>query len=268
MASGSVNLTEIPQTALRVLMSPAAFFREMPRSGGYAEPLAFMVAMGVLSGLLQSALSFLGLQFMASVGMALSSIVIFPIAIAVVGFLAAGILFVIWKLMGSGENYETSYRCVAYVSALSPIMTVLNVIPYIGTAAGLVIACFYYVAASVEVHGIPARKAWLVFGLLAALLIVMNVSGQMAAKRMAGESERMQKEADVLRKQIMEQTEAIRKQSEEAARAAQRSAGEAREGQGSRQEGPPPMSPEAAREMQKAMEEMKKAMERQQRESR
>jgi hypothetical protein len=268
MATQDINLTEIPQTALKVLMSPAAFFREMPRSGGYVEPLAFMVAMGVISGLLQSALSFLGLQFKASVGMALSSIVVFPVMIAVVGFIAAAVLFGIWKLMGSEEDYQTSYRCVAYVSALGPIMTVLNVIPYLGSAVGMGIACFYYVAASVEVHGIPARKAWTVFGIIAAVLIVMSISAQFAARKMAGEGERMQKEADVLRKQIMEQTESIRRQSEEAARAAQRSAEEAREQQGNQQGRQPAMTPEAAREMQKAAEEMRKAMEKQERDAR
>jgi hypothetical protein len=269
MASGNINLTEIPRTALRVLMSPAAFFREMPRSGGYVEPLAFMVAMGVISGILQSILSLVGLQFAASVGMALGSIVIFPIMIAIIGFIGAAIMFALWKLMGSGEDYETSYRCVAYVSALGPIMTLLNVVPYLGSAVGLVAACFYYVAASVEVHGIPARRAWTVFGIITGIMIVMTVSAQYTARKMAGEAERMRIQADILQKQVREQAEALRKQSEEAARAAQRSAEEGREQRDGQPGGPPPaLSPEQARQMQKAAEEMKKAMEKQQRESR
>ncbi len=78
MADQNMNVAEIPQTALKVIMSPGAFFREMPKTGGYVEPLVFMVAMGVISGLLQAVFSLLGLQFKASVGMALGSIVIFP----------------------------------------------------------------------------------------------------------------------------------------------------------------------------------------------
>jgi hypothetical protein len=240
MADQNMNVAEIPQTALKVIMSPGAFFREMPKTGGYVEPLVFMVAMGVISGLLQAVFSLLGLQFKASVGMALGSIVIFPIMIAVMGFVVAAIMFAIWKLMGSEESYETSYRCVAYVSALSPIMTVLNLIPYLGSVVALLIACYYYVMASVEAHGIPARKAWTVFGIIAAVLV-----------------ERMQKEAELMRQKYLEQTEVLRKQAEEAARAAQQ--------QGSQPGSQPAMTPEQAKEVQKAMEEMRKAMEKQKR---
>jgi hypothetical protein len=274
MADQNINVAEIPQTALKVVMSPAAFFREMPKTGGYVEPLIFMVAMGVVSGLLQAVFSFLGLQFKASIGMALSSIVIFPIVIAVMGFVAAAIMFAIWKLMGSEEPYETSYRCVAYVSALSPIMTVLNLIPYAGSVLSLGIACYYYVIASVETHGIPARKAWTVFGIIAIVLAVMSLTGQYTARKALSEAERLQKEAEVMQKKYMEQAEKLQKQAEEAARAAQQAAEQsaeqsAREPQPGGQPGPQPgMTPEQAKEMQKAMEEMRKAMEKQQREAR
>jgi len=270
MADQNINVAEIPQTALKVVMSPAAFFREMPKTGGYVEPLIFMVAMGVVSGLLHAVFSFLGLQFKASIGMALGSIVMIPIAIAVMGFVAAAILFAIWKLMGSEEAYETSYRCVAYVSALSPIMTVLNLIPYAGSVLSLGIACYYYVIASVETHGIPARKAWTVFGIIAIVLAVMSLSGQYAARKALVETERLQKEAEVMQKKYMEQAEKLQKQAEEAARAAQQAAEQsAREPQPGGQPGPQPgMTAEQAKEMQKAMEEMRKAMEKQQRESR
>ncbi|PKN32553.1 MAG: hypothetical protein CVU61_17575 [Deltaproteobacteria bacterium HGW-Deltaproteobacteria-19] len=257
MADQNMNVAEIPQTALKVIMSPGAFFREMPKTGGYVEPLVFMVAMGVISGLLQAVFSLLGLQFKASVGMALGSIVIFPIMIAVMGFVVAAIMFAIWKLMGSEESYETSYRCVAYVSALSPIMTVLNLIPYLGSVVALLIACYYYVMASVEAHGIPARKAWTVFGIIAAVLVVMSLSGQYTAKKAIREGERMQKEAELMRQKYLEQTEVLRKQAEEAARAAQQ--------QGSQPGSQPAMTPEQAKEVQKAMEEMRKAMEKQKR---
>ncbi|MGV8079785.1 MAG: YIP1 family protein [Syntrophales bacterium] len=261
MADQNINVAEIPQTALKVIMSPAAFFREMPRTGGYVEPLIFMVAMGVISGLLQAVFSFLGLQFKASIGMALSSIVIFPMVIAVMGFVVAAVMFAIWKLMGSEESYETSYRCVAYVSALSPVMTILNLIPYAGSVVALLIACYYYVMASVETHGIPARKAWMVFGVIAAVLAVMSLSGQYAAKKAIREGERMQQEAELMKQKYLEQAEKMQKQMEEAAKAAQQST---REQQG----GQPAMTPEQAREMEKAMEEMRKAMEKQKQDSR
>lgn len=35
----------------KVIKDPAAFYRDMPRSGGLVEPLIFMVAMGVAAGI-------------------------------------------------------------------------------------------------------------------------------------------------------------------------------------------------------------------------
>lgn len=65
-----------------------------------------------------------------------------PIAVAIGSFIGAAILFVIWKLMGSQEDYETAYRCGAYLMALAPITTLINVIPYAGAIISLVICAF------------------------------------------------------------------------------------------------------------------------------
>ena len=149
--------------------------------------------------------------------MGIAAIIVLPIMAAVgaaiFGFVSAAILFVIWKLMGSGESYETAYRCVAYLTALSPVTTLFGIIPYLGGAIGLVIYTIYLVAASVQTHGIPAQRAWVVFGILAAILIVFNVSAQIAARRFArnmeqaaeswkGASEEMKKAAEEMQKSM------------------------------------------------------------------
>jgi len=110
------------------------------------------------------------------------------------GFIGAAIAFVVWKLMGSVENYETAYRCCAYASAISPVTTLLGIIPYLGSIIGILMGTYYIVMASVEVHRIPAKKAWTVFGIIAAVLILLSLSGQFAARKMAGDAERFKKE--------------------------------------------------------------------------
>jgi hypothetical protein len=52
----------IPRTAIKALMSPSEFLKEMPKTGGFVEPLVFMIAMGVVAGLLESILSVLRFQ--------------------------------------------------------------------------------------------------------------------------------------------------------------------------------------------------------------
>jgi hypothetical protein len=223
MEAKGLDFAAIPQTAIRVITSPASFFRGMPKSGGFVEPLVFMVVMavvsGVLGGLLHALTNVLGLHLYAGVAMGFMSLVMMPvlaaIGSAVFGFIAAGVLFVIWKIMGSNEDYEAAYRCTAYLAAISPITTVLNSIPYVGGALGLVVLLYYLVTASVAVHGIPSQKAWLVFGIIVALLMVLSVSAQIAARRFARSmeqateswkdaSEQMKKSAEEMQKQMQE----------------------------------------------------------------
>lgn len=221
MSSTGIDFAAVPRTALRVLLNPIAFFREMPKTGGYLEPLLFMVVMGVIGGLIQSVLAVLGLQFGAGVAMGVGAVIVLPLLIAAFGFVGAAILYVIWKLLGSRESFETAYRCSAYISALTPVTTVLGIIPYAGAAVSVVLATYFIVIASILVHDIPSGRAWLVFGIIGVLLIVLNVSGQFAARRMAGEAEKFQKQMQDATKAIEKQTTEMQKQAEEARKAAE-----------------------------------------------
>ena len=110
------------------------------------------------------------------------------------GFIGAAILFVIWKIMGSNENYETAYRCGAYMMAISPVTAVLSVIPYVGALIGLAWGLYLVVTASVEVHKIAAKTAWLVFGIITAIFALMSVGSAMAARRMSRSMQTWQQE--------------------------------------------------------------------------
>src|SRR4030042_69048 len=204
METKSINLSSIKKTAVSVLTSPSAFFREMPKTGGFVGPLIFMVIMGIISGLIQTVFSLVGLHIAAGMAMGVASIILFPIIIAIGGFIGAAILFVIWRLLGSQESYETAYRCGAYISVLMPIITVLGLIPYLGSAVGIALYVYFLVIASVEVHKIPSQKAWLVFGIIGAIFIILSISGQVSARR-AGNR------LDQYRKQMEEATEATKK---------------------------------------------------------
>jgi hypothetical protein len=246
MEAGKIDFAKIPQTAMKVLTSPPEFFREMPKTGGFVEPLAFMIAMGVVAGLLLSILSVLRLQVGAGMAMGLGSVIILPIMIGIFGFVGGAVLFLIWKLMGSQESYETAYRCGAYVGALTPISVLLNLIPYVGSVASVLLMTFFLVTASVAVHNIPSKKAWMVFGIIGGLLVFFSISAQFAARRFARQAVEYQKQAEdavkLMQKQteeLQKQTEIFRKQAEEASKAT----------------GQP--SEDAARQMQQQMEAQK-----------
>ncbi len=172
----------IQKTVMAVITDPAGFFRNMEKSGGFADPLIFMAAMGVVSGILQAILSVVGLGMKVSFAAALSMIFMIPLLVMIFGFVGAGIFFVIWKLMGSNQPYETAYRCVAYAAAVTPVTTLIGVIPYLGAAAALVWMMFLMVTASREVHNLELQKAWIVFGIIFGLLILLNINSQRVAR--------------------------------------------------------------------------------------
>jgi hypothetical protein len=266
METKSIDFASIPQTAVKVVTSPTDFFRQMPKTGGFLEPLVFLVVMGavsgVLGGLFMALSGVLGLHLYPG-QMGIFAIVMMPIMYAVgsaiFGFVTAAVLFVIWKLMGSNESYETAYRCIAYLSALSPITTVLGVIPYLGGAVGLLIATYYLVTASVQVHGIPAQKAWLVFGILAAIFIVLSVSAQITARRFArnmeqateswkGAADEMQKSAEQMQQRMEDEMEKHKQSLSQPAEQAQESAEDMQQ---------------SAQDMQRAAEQLQKQMQEQ-----
>jgi len=250
----SIDFAAIPQTAIRVLTSPAAFYRDMQKTGGFIEPLVFMVALGVISGIVQAVLNLLHLNVMGGLAAGVGAIIILPIAIAILGFISAGIAFIIWKLMGSEESYETAYRCVAYTGALSPITTILGVIPFLGAAIGILIGTYFIVIASVEVHKIPAKKAWTVFGIIAVILILLNISGQFAARKLRSDAGRFQQEMQEATTQMQKSAEEAKKAAEEAGKAASNMSEEMRK----QTEDQAEAMKKAAEEMQKRSEEMKK----------
>jgi len=191
MESKNVNIGAVPQIAFKILFSPSGFFRAMPRNGGFSDPLVFMVTMGCIAGVVRFVLGILRLDLSGGV----ASIIIMPVMMAFFGFISAAIVFLIWKLMGSQESYETAYRCTAYIAALSPITTILGIIPYFGSVIAIALTTFFLVAASVGVHGLVARKAWLVFGILGVILALASINSESASKRLLETSQEMRKAA-------------------------------------------------------------------------
>lgn len=177
-------ISSIPATVKQVITNPVEFYRAMPKGGGFADPIVFMAVLGAVGGILRALLSIVGLggglPRMASLG----SIIMMPVVVLIGGFIAAALLFVIWKLLGSQKSYETAYRCWAYSAAIVPITVLLAPIPYAGSVIGLAWLLYLVVIASTEVHRIPAQKAWLVFGIIFVILALIVINGQIKIRRM------------------------------------------------------------------------------------
>jgi hypothetical protein len=189
-----LDLNSILNTALGVITNPVGFFRDMPKSGGFVPPLIFAVIIGVVAGIVRTLLGVFGVGFAGTFFMAVMLIIITPLLVGIFGFVGAAIMFLIWRLMGSQESFETAYRCGAYASAITPITYLIQIIPYLGGLVGLAWMMYLIVIASIEVHNINAQKAWTVFGVLFALFAVLTLWSEHSARNLTRRMQEMQKQ--------------------------------------------------------------------------
>jgi len=186
------DINDIVAKAVAVIKTPGEYFRSMPVSGGYLEPLIFAITLSLAAGIISGILSFFG----APVGFlayGLAAVIFVPIGATIGLFIGGGILFLIWKLMGSERDYEASVRCVAAMTAVYPITAVLYLVPYLGTVVGLAWGAYLAIEASVAVHGRDRKQAQIVFGILAAIGILMNVSAEHTARNLSDQAEELSK---------------------------------------------------------------------------
>jgi hypothetical protein len=179
--TGLFDFNKIKQQAQTIILQPSVFFKAMPKSGGFVEPMVFIASMAVLVGVI-NAIPLLTTSIGAAIGMLIVTIIVTPL----IAFIGALIGFVVWKMMGSQQDYETAYRCVAYAAAVSPITALVGLIPYLGVLLTAAISFYYTVIITVEVHAIARKRAQIVFGILFALFALIGFSGEIAARRMAG----------------------------------------------------------------------------------
>ncbi|HET9062504.1 MAG TPA: YIP1 family protein [Candidatus Binatia bacterium] len=192
------SIQAVVATAKAVITDPVSFYKGMPTSGGFGEPIFFVVVMAAVSAVLGAVLSIFGAGFAPTLGAALISILLMPIFAGVLGFVGAGVLFAVWRMLGSQESYETAYRCGAYSMAIAPITTVLGILPYLGTLIAIGWGFYLVVVASEHVHKVAPQTARIAFGVLFGIFALMSISSQMAARRMQGKVEALHEEMEKL----------------------------------------------------------------------
>ena len=192
-ATEKFDISTVINDAKKVITDPGKFYSEMPTTGGFTNPLIFLLVMGALAGLIMGVLGIVGLGRASMPGAsALAGIIVFPIAMLIGGFIAAGVMYVIWKLLGSEKDYETAYRCIAYGSAIAPVMAVIAIIPYLGGIIHTLWGAFLMYTASIHVHAIKAETAKIAFAILAVIGVLWGVSSERASRHMMSQLERFE----------------------------------------------------------------------------
>ncbi|MDD5630315.1 MAG: YIP1 family protein, partial [Elusimicrobia bacterium] len=155
--------------ARSVVLDPWGFFRSMPRTGGWKEPLVFLIVMSLLNSALRLVLgvvfSLVSLgKFAAAAGLiaGLTGAVAALIAVPIGAVISAGIAHLIWTLLGSKQPFETSFRCVAFMAALLPVQAVVQALPVVGLWLAIPVSLYgiyLFLPASTEAHEVERKKA-------------------------------------------------------------------------------------------------------------
>jgi hypothetical protein len=177
-------LASIPGQMLTVILKPQEFFPGMEKKGGFIEPLVFMVAMAVVTALVLAVVGMIGFGPVGMMAMGFVGVIVIPVMVAIFGFVGAAIIFVIWKIMGSDEDFECTYRCVAYSYAYAPVAALVSGVPYLGTLVSTLWPMALLAIASMHVHGRTPKLSWGVFGVLGLLFAFTSLSVEMGLRKM------------------------------------------------------------------------------------
>ncbi|KAF5415116.1 MAG: hypothetical protein C5S49_06170 [Candidatus Methanogaster sp.] len=163
----------------KVITTPGDFFREMPTSGGYGEPLKFAVVNYVIAGIGATLLTLGGAFF---------AIVVVPIVGIIWLFISGAILYICFKIVGGSGSYEGTVRMLSYTSAVAAVAW----IPLIGWIVALY-TIYLKIVGGTFVHNITTMRSviavfipTIVIVIIVALLIAMVGAAFLTALGTAG----------------------------------------------------------------------------------
>src|SRR5687768_8741434 len=95
--------------AVALFKSPRSFFRGMEKQGGYLAPVLYLLSWSAVSGVIGFLVSLTRpAPAVGGRGVQIAAVFMGPLLVVLFGFLVAGVLFVIWHLMGSKEDYQAA----------------------------------------------------------------------------------------------------------------------------------------------------------------
>lgn len=154
-------IDEFIETWKKVITTPGDFFKEMPTSGGYGEPLKFAVVNYIIAGIGLTLISLGGAFFM---------IVAMPI-IGIIGlFISGAILYICFKIVGGSGSYEGTVRMLSYISAVNAVAW----IPILGWIVALY-AIYLKIVGGTFVHNITTLRSVIAVFIPLIVLIIIGV---------------------------------------------------------------------------------------------
>lgn len=149
-----------------VLLRPSYFYREMPKTGGYVDPVLFATVNLVISALFYISFNSEAYVFIDAVSKAPlgGAILILTIGLGSL-FIEATILYIIYKALGGTGSYEGTARFVLYASVAPMFIWV----PLVGWIFGIY-QIYLYLVGGKFVHNMSMERS----GLAVLTLILLS----------------------------------------------------------------------------------------------
>ncbi|MCQ1536447.1 hypothetical protein FTO70_12345 [Methanosarcina sp. KYL-1] len=155
-----------------VMQSPSEFYRKMPKTGGYADPIIFAAINFVVFGLMTALFNrgmyggmYGGREF--SLFIVFGAVILAPISGVISLFIEALILYVIFKVLGGSGTYEGTFRFIAYATAV----LLLSWIPFIGWIVGFY-GIYLYIVGGMYAHDVGMGRS-IIAVLLPTVLVIL-----------------------------------------------------------------------------------------------
>jgi len=149
------------ETWKKVITTPGDFYKEMPTSGGYEEPLKFAAINYLIAGIGTALITF---------GSMFGAVIAAPI-LGIVGVLIGGlILHICFKIVGGSGSYEGTVRTVSYASAISAV----SWIPLVGWIIGLY-AIYLNIVGGTFVHDLTMGKSAIAVFIPIIILTILGI---------------------------------------------------------------------------------------------
>ena len=183
--------------ASEVIVRPGEFFDSLPPEGGLWRATVFAIVMGAIAGII---------GFCLRVLPGFSSVFTMPFR-AFAGTVVGSVLIHVLAMLAGGKGpLEASYRLAAYLMAFLPLVIAAGLLPYLDVAmAGY--ALYALILGAVSVHGLEERRAWSVFGVVGAALLVLALLGKLAThdgSQAVYKVERLERQIEKLRQRRAE----------------------------------------------------------------
>lgn len=176
MTDNNELFSNILENEKKILLEPRGFYQAMPTSGGYLNPIVFVICMLLAGMFLYSIFALLfGTMEWSGLLAILVTMIIVPVFGIIGSFIGALIMHLIWQALGSSEDFEASYRSVAYAYGIFPVFAILNHLPYIGTIIYTLWFFGLMVLASQYVHKIDYQKAFNVLGIISIVMVLLSL---------------------------------------------------------------------------------------------